>query len=132
MTQLPTWYFNCQPQWTGEHFSGVFIQVNSILAEYPQWQMTPVLKSYYLLHFAYWIQQFLVLALRLEKPRKDHTEYIIHHFVTIWMIGCANYSYFKTTVLTSLLSTVGVTSSTLLGSAIWFLLLWTGRTSLLR
>ncbi|KAH7084065.1 longevity assurance proteins LAG1/LAC1 [Auriculariales sp. MPI-PUGE-AT-0066] len=71
MYQLPTWYFNCTPQWT----------------EYPQWRMTPALKTYYLLHFAYWIQQFLVLILQLEKPRKDHNEFIVHHFVTLWLIG---------------------------------------------
>ncbi|KZW04214.1 longevity assurance proteins LAG1/LAC1 [Exidia glandulosa HHB12029] len=71
MSQLPTWYFNCTPQWT----------------DYPQWKMTPALKSYYLLHSAYWLQQFLVLVLRLEKPRKDFTELVIHHYVTLWLIG---------------------------------------------
>lgn len=71
MSQLPTWYFNCTPQWS----------------DYPQWKMTATLKRYYLLHSAYWLQQFLVLALRLEKPRRDYTELVIHHFVTLWLIG---------------------------------------------
>jgi len=45
------------------------------------------LKRYYLIQSAYWLQQFLVLALRLEKPRSDFTELVIHHLVTLWLIG---------------------------------------------
>lgn len=55
--------------------------------DYPHWRMTPLMKSYYLLHSAYWTQQFLVLVLGLEKPRKDYTELIIHHIVTLWLVG---------------------------------------------
>lgn len=40
--------------------------------------MRPELKTYYLLQFAYWLQQLLVLALRLEKPRTDFTELCLH------------------------------------------------------
>lgn len=71
MSQLPTWYYNLTPQWT----------------EYPQWKMTPALKTYYLLHFAYWLQQFLVLVLKLEKPRRDFAELVVHHIVTLWLVG---------------------------------------------
>lgn len=71
MSQLPIWYFNCTPQWT----------------EYPTWKMTPALKTYYLLQFAYWLQQFIVLALGLEKPRRDHKELVAHHFVTLYLVG---------------------------------------------
>src|SRR5882672_3903419 len=49
--------------------------------------MTPLMKTYYLLHSAYWSQQLLVLALRLEKPRKDYAELVLHHIVTLWLIG---------------------------------------------
>jgi len=45
------------------------------------------MKSYYLIQFSYWLQQLLVLALRLEKPRKDFLELVGHHFVTLWLIG---------------------------------------------
>ena len=40
--------------------------------------MTPQLKSYYLLEFAYWLQQMLVLVLRIEAPRTDFVELVIH------------------------------------------------------
>jgi acyl-CoA-dependent ceramide synthase len=49
--------------------------------------MNPELKRYYLMHSAYWCQQLLVLLMRLEKPRKDYTELVAHHFVTLWLIG---------------------------------------------
>ena len=49
--------------------------------------MIPELKAYYLLHMAYWSQQILVLVLKLEKPRKDYTELVAHHLVTVWLIG---------------------------------------------
>ncbi|KAF8165257.1 longevity assurance proteins LAG1/LAC1 [Crassisporium funariophilum] len=71
MSQLPTFWYNTQQFWEA----------------YPQWQMTPELKRYYLMQFAYWWQQLLVLVLGLEKPRKDYWELVAHHFVTLWLIG---------------------------------------------
>lgn len=53
---------------------------------YPQWDLKPELKRYYLMQTAYWFQQLIVMLLRLEKPRKDHNEYVAHHFVTLWMV----------------------------------------------
>jgi len=49
--------------------------------------MTGVLKAYYLLQFSYWLQQMLVLILRLEKPRSDFNELVVHHCVTLWLVG---------------------------------------------
>ncbi|EGO01873.1 hypothetical protein SERLA73DRAFT_120521 [Serpula lacrymans var. lacrymans S7.3] len=71
MSQLPTWWYRTDSFWI----------------DYPQWQMHPELKRYYLMHSAYWCQQFIVLLLRLEKPRSDYTELIAHHIVTLWLIG---------------------------------------------
>ncbi|KAL4076069.1 longevity assurance proteins LAG1 LAC1 [Scleroderma citrinum] len=71
MSQLPTNWFRTEYFWI----------------DYPHWEMKPELKRYYLMHFAYWLQQFLVLVFRLEKPRKDYSELIIHHIVTLWLIG---------------------------------------------
>lgn len=55
--------------------------------KYPHWQMRAELKLYYLLQFSYWMQQALVMLLRLEAPRKDYYELIAHHLVTLWLIG---------------------------------------------
>ncbi|KAG8940196.1 hypothetical protein FRC00_013147, partial [Tulasnella sp. 408] len=45
MYNSPTWYFE------GRHY----------FQDYPYWKMTKFMKSYYLLQFAYWLQQFLIL-----------------------------------------------------------------------
>ncbi|KAF9055431.1 longevity assurance proteins LAG1/LAC1 [Hymenopellis radicata] len=71
MGQLPTFWYRT------EYF---FI-------DYPHWDMKPELKRYYLMQMAYWCQQFLILVLGLEKPRKDYAELVAHHFVTIWLVG---------------------------------------------
>ncbi|KAI0732946.1 longevity assurance proteins LAG1/LAC1 [Fomitopsis betulina] len=71
MSQLPIWWYRTEHFWL----------------EYPHWDLKPELKRYYLMQAAYWCQQFIVLALRLEKPRKDYYELIAHHFVTLWLVG---------------------------------------------
>lgn len=72
MGSLPTWWYNTSAFWI----------------DYPHWQMKPELKAYYLAQAAYWCQQLIVLALKLEKPRKDYNELIAHHLVTLWLVGC--------------------------------------------
>ncbi|SPO36000.1 related to longevity-assurance protein LAG1 [Pseudozyma flocculosa] len=71
MSFQESWWYNLEHLWL----------------KYPHWQMRPDLKLYYLLQFAYWLQQALVMLLRLEKPRKDYYELIAHHLVTLWLIG---------------------------------------------
>ncbi|KAH9482739.1 Sphingosine N-acyltransferase lac1 [Psilocybe cubensis] len=71
MSQLPTYWYNTQEFWN----------------TYPNWDMKPELKRYYLMQFAYWWQQLIVLVLGLEKPRKDYGELVAHHFVTLWLVG---------------------------------------------
>ncbi|CAO1632629.1 unnamed protein product [Parajaminaea phylloscopi] len=71
MSSQDSWWFNLEHLWL----------------KYPHWQMRPELKLYYLLQFSYWLQQALVMLLRLEKPRKDYYELIAHHLVTLWLIG---------------------------------------------
>ncbi|QRW08353.1 TLC domain protein [Ceratobasidium sp. AG-Ba] len=71
MRELPTWWYKTEHFWL----------------EYPHWEMNKLMKTYYLLQTAYWTQQLFVLVLKIEKPRKDYTELVIHHVVTIWLIG---------------------------------------------
>ncbi|KAG8862671.1 hypothetical protein FRC20_011114 [Serendipita sp. 405] len=68
---LPTWYFRTQYFWI----------------DYPYAHMPGTVKPYYLLQSAYWLQQFLLLVLRIEKPRSDFAELVAHHIVTLWLIG---------------------------------------------
>ncbi|TKY85416.1 hypothetical protein EX895_005578 [Sporisorium graminicola] len=71
MSFQDSWWFNLEHLWL----------------KYPHWQMRSELKLYYLLQFSFWLQQALVMLLRLEKPRKDYVELIAHHLVTLWLIG---------------------------------------------
>ncbi|KAF9464458.1 TLC domain-containing protein [Collybia nuda] len=80
MGQLRTWWYRTEYFWI----------------DYPHWEMTPELKRYYLMQIAYWCQQFLVLVLGLEKPRKDYWELVAHHIVTLWLVG---WSYFMNLTL---------------------------------
>jgi very-long-chain ceramide synthase len=94
MSAQPTWWYRTEHFWI----------------DYPHWRMLPELKTYYLLQLANWLQQVLVLVLKLERPRSDFIELCIHvrpfrfhafrvlsagpsdpareqHVVTIWLIG---------------------------------------------
>ncbi|GAA6064744.1 hypothetical protein JCM10212_001596 [Sporobolomyces blumeae] len=71
MSRQPTWWYKTEHFWL----------------EYPHWRMAGVLKSYYLLQFSYWCQQMIILVLGLEKPRSDFKELVIHHVVTLWLVG---------------------------------------------
>ena len=71
MSRGPLWYFNTTAMFEG----------------YPHRTHEAVFKAYYLLQAAYWTQQGLVLMLQLEKPRKDFKELVLHHVVTLALIG---------------------------------------------
>jgi acyl-CoA-dependent ceramide synthase len=62
MKDLPIWWYQTAKLWEG----------------YPHWRMSGKLKTYYLLQFSYWLQQMLVLVFRMEKPRPDFRELVIH------------------------------------------------------
>lgn len=70
MSRTPVWYFN-----TAGMFEG-----------FPHRAHEGMFKVYYLLQASYWAQQFIVLVLRLEKPRKDFPELVGHHLVTLALI----------------------------------------------
>lgn len=71
MRQTPVWYFNT---------SGMY-------ESFPHRALQPELKLYYLFQAAYWAQQAIVMLLGLEKPRKDFKELVLHHIVTLALIG---------------------------------------------
>ncbi|KAJ7758682.1 TLC domain-containing protein [Mycena metata] len=70
MSQLTMWWYRTEYFWI----------------DYPHTHLPPSLKRYYLLQTAYWVQQFLVLVLGLEKPRKDYRELVAHHVVTLFLV----------------------------------------------
>jgi acyl-CoA-dependent ceramide synthase len=69
MSGLPIWWYNTAAMWD----------------TFPVLEMPALLKAYYLLQFSYWLQQTIILAARVEKPRKDFKELVAH--VRIWRFG---------------------------------------------
>lgn len=70
MSKLPIWYFNTRAMFEG----------------FPHREHEGLVKAYYLLQASYWLQQAMVLLLRLEKPRKDFRELVGHHIITLALI----------------------------------------------
>lgn len=71
MAQGSLWYFN----------------TTAMFENFPHRQHEGLFKAYYLLQASYWSQQAIVLLLQLEKPRKDFKELVLHHVVTLSLIG---------------------------------------------
>lgn len=69
--------------------------------------MPGTIKPYYLLQGANWCHQFLLLVLKMEKPRSDWAELVAHHIVTLHLIG---WSY--------------LTSMTPMGNAVFLTMDW--------
>jgi len=65
------WYFATTPMFEG----------------FPHRSHDAIFKLYYLLQASYWAQQAIVLLLRLEKPRKDFQELVLHHLITLALIA---------------------------------------------
>jgi acyl-CoA-dependent ceramide synthase len=70
MYHTPIWYFN----------------TTAFYEHYPHKTHELLFKVFYLLQASFWAQQSAVLALQLEKPRKDFYELVFHHIVTIALI----------------------------------------------
>ena len=71
MSQGSLWYFNTTAMFEG----------------FPHQKHEAIFKAYYLLQASYWSQQALVLMLQLEAPRKDFKELVLHHIITLALIG---------------------------------------------
>lgn len=61
-------------------------RTDTMYKTYPDFNNEYLYKIFYLGQAAFWAQQSCVLALQLEKPRKDFQELIIHHIVTLALV----------------------------------------------
>ncbi|KUL89559.1 hypothetical protein ZTR_04317 [Talaromyces verruculosus] len=64
-----------------------YFNTPGMYASFPHRSHDAMSKFYYLFQAAYWAQQALVMILGLEKPRKDFKELVVHHVVTLALIG---------------------------------------------
>ena len=71
MSRTPVWYFRTMGMYEA----------------FPHKTHDAEFKFYYLLQAAYWAQQAIVILLGIEKRRKDFKELVVHHIVTLALIG---------------------------------------------
>ncbi|KAJ5023190.1 TLC domain-containing protein [Bipolaris maydis] len=93
--------------------TGMYINYNSVYwmnlyelwTNFPTREMTGLMKSYYLLQLAFWLQQIFVL--NFEKRRKDYLQMLTHHVITSVLLA-TSYTYYQTKVGNVILCLVDV------------------------
>ncbi|ONH66628.1 Sphingosine N-acyltransferase LAG1 [Cyberlindnera fabianii] len=70
-------------------------RTDTMYKTYPDITTEWLYKLFYLGQAAFWSQQSVLLILQVEKPRKDYHELIMHHIVTMLLIGCSYQFHFQ-------------------------------------
>ena len=66
--------------------------MHEVWANWPDRELSGLIKAYVLAQWAFWLQQ--VLVVNIEERRKDHWQMLSHHFATIALIySCYNYHH---------------------------------------
>lgn len=69
--------------------------VESMWKNFPHYYITPNVKQYYLLEFAFWISQ--VYIINVEERRKDHNQMFTHHIITCILV-LGSYMHYYTRI----------------------------------
>jgi very-long-chain ceramide synthase len=75
--------------------SSYWLSLRALWHSWPTREMSGLAKWYYLVQFAFWLQQIVVV--NIEKRRKDHVQMFTHHIITCTLIF-ASYGYHQTKV----------------------------------
>ncbi|KAK4221658.1 longevity-assurance protein [Podospora fimiseda] len=75
--------------------SPYYMNMEELWSDWPQRELDGPMKAYMLVQWAYWVQQ--VISVNIEEQRKDYTEMLIHHAITLSLIAAA-YAYHQTRV----------------------------------
>lgn len=82
-----------------------WMNLRELWTDFPTRTMTGLLKWYYLVQFAFWVQQIVVV--NIEERRKDHWQMFTHHIVTCFLISMS-YAYYQTKVGNAILCVMDV------------------------
>ncbi|KAI9804400.1 MAG: hypothetical protein M1825_001299 [Sarcosagium campestre] len=75
--------------------SPYWLDTSALWNDWPNNQLDSALKWYYLVQFAFWLQQILVV--NIEERRKDYHQMFTHHIITCALMF-TSYTYFHTRV----------------------------------
>ncbi|GAB7356950.1 hypothetical protein MBLNU459_g7793t1 [Dothideomycetes sp. NU459] len=75
--------------------SPYFFNLPALWSNFPTRSMTGLFKWYYLVQFAFWLQQIVVV--HIEERRKDHWQMFAHHVITCALVF-GSYGYYQTKV----------------------------------
>jgi acyl-CoA-dependent ceramide synthase len=75
--------------------SGYWLNLRGLWKDWPVREMDGLAKWYYLVQFAFWLQQIAVV--NIEERRKDHWQMFTHHIITCSLIF-TSYGYHQTRV----------------------------------
>ncbi|KAI9802581.1 MAG: sphingosine N-acyltransferase lag1 [Piccolia ochrophora] len=75
--------------------SPYWLNLRELWTDWPNTEIDGLLKWYYLVQFAFWIQQIIVV--NIEERRKDYHQMLTHHLITCALI-LGSYSYLHTRV----------------------------------
>lgn len=72
--------------------SDYLYSVKNVWVGWPHYELTVLMKSYYLIQFSSWLSQIYVL--NVEERRKDHYQMFTHHIVTCLLVSGSYYYYY--------------------------------------
>lgn len=71
--------------------SPYYLNMSELWTNWPDRELTGLMKTYILVQWSFWVQQLLVI--HLEDRRKDHWQMLTHHFVTISLVAASYYNH---------------------------------------
>ncbi|PSN66382.1 longevity assurance proteins LAG1/LAC1 [Corynespora cassiicola Philippines] len=75
--------------------SKYWLNLRELWTDFPDTEMSALMKRYYLIQFAFWLQQIVVI--NIEKRRKDYWQMLTHHFITCALL-VSSYAFYMTRV----------------------------------
>ncbi|KAF2454121.1 TLC domain-containing protein [Lineolata rhizophorae] len=77
------------------YYSKYWLNLREMWTDFPTRSIDGLRKWYYLVQFAFWLQQILVV--NIEERRKDYSQMFIHHIITCTLMF-TSYGYYQTKV----------------------------------
>ncbi|KAL9601609.1 MAG: hypothetical protein Q9219_002443 [cf. Caloplaca sp. 3 TL-2023] len=87
------------------YYSDYWLNTRRLWTDWPNREMDGLFKWYYLVQFAFWIQQIVVV--NIEERRKDHWQMFTHHIITCALMF-TSYGYHQTKVGNTILCLMDV------------------------